>query len=163
MNERPMRKESAGLLLYKRDGAEIQVLLAHPGGPFWAKKDKGAWTLPKGLVEAGETPLDAAIREFTEETGFAIEGEFLPLGAVVQRGGKHVEAWAVEGECDPADLKPFMFQMEWPPKSGRMAQFPEIDRVAWFSLTEACEQILPSQLPFIERLGALLAGGQPSA
>ena len=158
-----MRKESAGLLLYKLDGAEIQVLLAHPGGPFWAKKDKGAWTLPKGLVEAGETPLDAAIREFTEETGFAIEGEFLPLGAVVQRGGKHVEAWAIEGECDPEDLKPFMFQMEWPPKSGRMAEFPEIDRVAWFNLTEAREQILPSQVPFIERLGALLAGAQPSA
>ena len=158
-----MKKESAGLLLYKRDGKEIQVLLAHPGGPFWAKKDKGAWTLPKGLVEAGETPLDAAIREFTEETGFAVAGEFLPLGAVVQRGGKHVEAWAVEGEFEPADLNPNMFQMEWPPKSGRIAQFPEIDRVAWFSLAEAREQILPSQQPLIERLGALLAGDQPSA
>lgn len=158
-----MRKQSAGLLLYKRQGGEINVLLAHPGGPFWAKKDKGAWTLPKGLVEAGETPLDAAIREFKEETGFPVAGEFVTLGAVVQRGGKHVEAWAVEGDCDPGALKPFTFEMEWPPRSGRMAKFPEIDRVAWFDLAEAAERILPSQRPFIERLAALLAGGPPES
>jgi predicted NUDIX family NTP pyrophosphohydrolase len=153
-----MRKASAGLLLYKREGGAVKVLLAHPGGPFWARKDIGAWTLPKGVVEPGETPIAAAIREFTEETGFPVDGPFLPLGSVVQRGGKHVEAWAVEGECDPAGLKPFLFEMEWPPKSGQMAQFPEVDRVAWFSLDTARVYILPSQLPFIERLAALLDG-----
>ena len=157
-----MKKESAGLLLYKRDGGKLRVLLAHPGGPFWAKKDKGAWTLPKGVVEPGEEPLDAAIREFTEETGFPASGDFQSLGAVVQRGGKHVSAWAVEGEFDPAKLKPFMFEMEWPPKSGRKAQFPEVDRVAWFTLPDARRQILPSQLPFLERLVALVGGDQPS-
>jgi predicted NUDIX family NTP pyrophosphohydrolase len=153
-----MKKQSAGLLLYKWLGSELRVLLAHPGGPFWAKKDKGAWTLPKGMVEADETPLEAAIREFAEETGFPISGEFLPLGGVVQRGGKHVDAWAVEGEADPAGLKPYMFEMEWPPRSGQMQAFPEIDRAAWFTLAEARERILPSQLPFIDRLAALLGG-----
>jgi predicted NUDIX family NTP pyrophosphohydrolase len=153
-----MKKLSAGLLLYRRRGAQMEVLLAHPGGPFWARKDKGAWTLPKGLVEASETPLEAAMREFTEETGFPVTGEFLPLGAVVQRGGKHVEAWGIEGDCDPAKLKPFMFEMEWPPRSGRMASFPEIDRVAWFTLDAARAHILPSQIPFLDRLAALLDG-----
>ena len=153
-----MKKRSAGLLLYKRKGGSARVLLAHPGGPFWARKDKGVWTIPKGVVEAGESALDAAIREFSEETGFPVTGEFQPLGGVIQRGGKHVEGWAVEGECDPASLKPFMFEMEWPPRSGRMAQFPEIDRVAWFTLDEARDHILPSQLPFIDRLEALLGG-----
>lgn len=158
-----MKKHSAGLLLYKRRASAVEVLLAHPGGPFWARKDKGAWAIPKGVVEAGEAPLEAAIREFTEETGFPISGDFLPLGTVVQRGGKHVDAWAVEGECDPARLKPFMFEMEWPPHSGRMAQFPEIDRVAWFGLAAGRAYILPSQLPFIDRLEALLNGAEPSA
>jgi predicted NUDIX family NTP pyrophosphohydrolase len=153
-----MKKRSAGLLLYKRQGGGVEVLLAHPGGPFWARKDKGVWTIPKGVVEAGEAPLDAAIREFSEETGFSVEGEFQELGEVVQRGGKHVQGWAIEGECDPAGLKPFMFEMEWPPRSGRTAQFPEIDRVAWFTLDEAREHILPSQLPFLDRLEALLGG-----
>lgn len=158
-----MRKQSAGLLLYKRRGGAVMVLLAHPGGPFWARKDMGAWTIPKGAVEAGEAPLQAAIREFTEETGFAVEGAFRPLGEIVQRGGKIVEAWAVEGECDPARLKPFMFEMEWPPRSGRKASFPEIDRVAWFGLKDARAYILQSQLPFLDRLGALLDAGAPPA
>jgi predicted NUDIX family NTP pyrophosphohydrolase len=152
------KKHSAGLLLYRRRREEVEVLLAHPGGPFWVRKDKGAWTIPKGMIEANETPLDAAIREFSEETGFSIAGDFMQLGGVVQRGGKLVEAWAVEGDCDPAKLKPFLFELEWPPRSGRMAQFPEVDRVAWFTLDDAREHILPSQLPFIERLAAKLAG-----
>lgn len=152
----PMKKLSAGLLLYRVQGGKTEVLLAHPGGPFWAKKDKGAWMLPKGLVEAHETPLEAARREFTEETGFPISGEFVSLGAVVQRGGKQVEAWGVEGDCDPAGLTPFMFEMEWPPRSGRMASFPEIDRVAWFTLEDARGSILPSQMPFLDRLEALM-------
>lgn len=158
-----MAAASAGLILYKRESGELRVLLAHPGGPFWAKKDHGAWSIPKGLVEGDETPLDAAIREFTEETGFVAEGAFLPLGAVTQRGGKHVEAWAVEGDCDPAALKPGMFEMEWPPRSGRMAQFPEIDRVAWFTLAEARARILAGQAPFIDRLAAKLSGGDAAA
>jgi predicted NUDIX family NTP pyrophosphohydrolase len=153
-----MKKQSAGLVLYKRQEGRPLVLLAHPGGPFWARKDKGAWTIPKGMVEAGEAPLDAAIREFTEETGFPVQGEFVSLGTIVQRGGKQVDAWAVEGECDPAGLKPFMFEMEWPPRSGRKASFPEIDRVAWFGLDAAREYILPSQLPLIDRLAELLEG-----
>jgi predicted NUDIX family NTP pyrophosphohydrolase len=158
-----MKQRSAGLLLYKREKDAVKVLLAHPGGPFWARKDLGAWTIPKGLIEEGEAPRDAAIREFTEETGFPVEGELLALGELVQRGGKHVEAWAVEGDCDPAALKPFIFTMEWPPRSGRMAQFPEIDRVAWFTLAEARERILASQTPFIDRLAEALGEDPPAA
>jgi predicted NUDIX family NTP pyrophosphohydrolase len=153
-----MAARSAGLILYKREAGALRVLLAHPGGPFWAKKDRGAWSIPKGLVESGEEPLDAAIREFREETGFGAEGSYLPLGEVAQRGGKRVEAWAVEGDCDPASIKPGMFEMEWPPRSGRMAQFPEIDRIAWFTLAEARERILAAQLPFIDRLEEKLNG-----
>lgn len=156
-----MPTRSAGLVLYKQERGVLRLLLAHPGGPFWAKKDHGAWTIPKGLVEENETPLDAAIREFSEETGFVVDGAFLPLGAVTQRGGKRVEAWALEGDCDPAAIKPCMFEMEWPPRSGRMARFPEIDRVAWFTLAEARQRILASQTPFIERLAAKLTGGEP--
>jgi predicted NUDIX family NTP pyrophosphohydrolase len=153
-----MAARSAGLILYKREGGALHVLLAHPGGPFWEKKDRGAWSIPKGLVESHETPLAAAIREFTEETGFAAEGAFLSLGEVVQGGGKRVAAWAVEGDCDPAAHKPGMFEMEWPPRSGRMEQFPEIDRIAWFTLAEARERILAGQAPFIDRLAAKLSG-----
>jgi predicted NUDIX family NTP pyrophosphohydrolase len=153
-----MQVRSAGLVLYKQERGVLRVLLAHPGGPFWRKKDLGAWTIPKGLIEADEAPLDAAIREFTEETGFPVEGPFLTLGEVAQRSGKRVEAWAVQGECDPSALKPFMFEMEWPPRSGRMARFPEIDRVGWFTLAEARERIIASQAPFLDRLAALLEG-----
>lgn len=126
--------------------------MAHPGGPFWAKKDLGAWSLPKGLIEEGETPLAAALREFKEETGFSAAEPFTALGEVTQRGGKRVLAWAAEGGCDPADLKPHMFDLVWPPKSGRIASFPEIDRVAWFTLAEARERILPAQAAFLDRL-----------
>jgi predicted NUDIX family NTP pyrophosphohydrolase len=154
-----MTQRSAGLLLYKSDGGVLKVLLAHPGGPFWVRKDVGAWTIPKGVIEEHETAREAAVREFTEETGFPIDGsELLALGEVVQRGGKHVEAWALEGDCDPAALKPFLFEMEWPPRSGRRASFPEVDRVAWFTLAEGRERILPSQSPFLDRLEAQLNG-----
>jgi len=151
-----MKKQSAGLLLYKQLGDEIRVLLAHPGGPFWARKDRGAWTIPKGEIEAGEAPLEAAIREFTEETGFRVDGAFLDLGDVVQRGGKRVFVWALAGDCDPAALQPGLFEMEWPPRSGRMARFPEIDCVAWFTLGEARGRILAGQIPLIDRLEARL-------
>jgi len=151
-----MKPRSAGLLLYKREGGVLKVLLAHPGGPFWARKDLGAWTIPKGLIEPNETAREAAMREFTEETGFPVHGDLAALGEVVQRGGKHVEAWAVEGDCDPAALKPFLFEMEWPPRSGRRAEFPEIDRVAWFPMAEARERILASQCDFLDRLEGML-------
>jgi predicted NUDIX family NTP pyrophosphohydrolase len=151
----PIPQRSAGLLLYKREGGVLKVLLAHPGGPFWRRKDLGAWGIPKGLIEAHETAREAALREFTEETGFSIQGALLPLGEVIQRGGKHVEAWALEGDCDPAALKPFLFEMEWPPRSGRRAQFPEVDRVAWFTLAEARERILAGQAAFLDRLEQL--------
>jgi predicted NUDIX family NTP pyrophosphohydrolase len=152
-----MRKNSAGLLPYRITAAGVEVLLAHPGGPFWAKKDLGAWMIPKGEVGPGEAPLDAALREFTEETGFTARGPFTDLGALVQRGGKAVRIWAAQGDCDPAALRPGLFEMEWPPRSGRSASFPEIDRVAWFALAEAETRILASQRPFLQRLEARLA------
>jgi predicted NUDIX family NTP pyrophosphohydrolase len=147
-----MAQRSAGLLLFKREDGVLKVLLAHPGGPFWRRKDLGAWTIPKGLIEQHETAREAALREFTEETGFPVQGDPFELGAIVQRGGKHVEAWAVEGDCDPAALTPFLFEMEWPPRSGRRATFPEIDRVAWFTLVEARAHMLAGQLPLLDRL-----------
>jgi predicted NUDIX family NTP pyrophosphohydrolase len=158
-----MKPRSAGLLLYKRENGVLKVLLAHPGGPFWTRKDLGAWTIPKGLIEEQETAREAALREFTEETGFPVEGDPFALGEIVQRAGKHVEAWAVEGDCDPAALKPFLFEMEWPPRSGRRAEFPEIDRVAWFTLAEAHKRILDSQAEFLDRLERRLSGADGEA
>lgn len=145
-------KKSAGLLMYRRAGGELQVLLAHPGGPFWRGKDDGAWTIPKGEYEEPEQALDAARREFAEETGFDAAGPFLPLGEVVQKSGKHVLSWACAGECDPARLRCNTFEMEWPPRSGRRQSYPEIDRVEWFELAEARRKIVPAQLPLLERL-----------
>jgi predicted NUDIX family NTP pyrophosphohydrolase len=139
---------SAGLLVWR--GRE--VLLAHPGGPYWAKKDAGAWTIPKGLVEAGDDLLATAQREFTEETGFAARGPFRPLKPVRQKSGKIVHAFACEGDFDPARLASNAFEIEWPPRSGRMKSFPEVDRVAWFSRGEAGEKILPYQRPFLAEL-----------
>lgn len=147
-----MPKQSAGLLLYRRSPQGLEVLLVHPGGPFWAKKDLGAWSIPKGEFAEGEDPLAAARREFTEETGFAAEGEFVPLGTIRQAGGKLVAAWAVEGDCNPAALVSNMCEIEWPPRSGRRIEIPEVDRGAWFSLTEGRERILAGQRPFLERL-----------
>jgi predicted NUDIX family NTP pyrophosphohydrolase len=149
-------KRSAGLLMYRRRNARLEVFLVHPGGPFWAKKDLGAWSICKGEYADGEAPLEAAIREFQEETGFAAQGEFLELGTVQQLGGKIVSAWAFEGDCDPGDLISNRCQVEWPPRSGRMIEIPEVDRGGWFSISEASERILKSQAPFLDRLSALV-------
>lgn len=151
-----MPKQSAGILMYRRAEGELLVLLVHPGGPFWAKKDLGIWSIPKGEYAGGEDPLAVAVREFAEETGTTPEGEFRPLGEVVQRGGKKVRAWAVEGEFDPAELKSNVFAIEWPPKSGRKQSFPEVDRAAWFPVEQARERILPSQRELIDRLERML-------
>jgi predicted NUDIX family NTP pyrophosphohydrolase len=145
-------KQSAGLLLYRRSPRGLEVFLVHPGGPLWAKKDRGAWSIPKGEYSQGEDPLAAARREFTEETGFAAEGEFLELGTIRQGGGKLVSAWAVEGNCDPAALVSNTCEIEWPPRSGRRMQIPEVDRGAWFLLEEAHERILAGQRPLLDRL-----------
>jgi predicted NUDIX family NTP pyrophosphohydrolase len=143
-------KRSAGLLLYRRKAKGFEVFLVHPGGPFWTKKDDGAWTIPKGLIEPGEDPLAAARREFNEETGFAPEGEFLELGVFKQPGGKHVLVWAVEGDCDPAKLTSNEFEMEWPPRSGKHARFPEVDLGGWFTVDEARPKMLIGQRPMLD-------------
>jgi predicted NUDIX family NTP pyrophosphohydrolase len=145
-------KRSAGILLYRVRAGTLEVLLAHPGGPFWAKKDAGAWTIPKGEIGDGEDAEAAARREFSEETGLEVAGPLLPLSPIRQRSGKAVLAWAAAGDCDPAQLRSNTFSMEWPPKSGRQAEFPEIDRAAWFPLGEARARILPAQVPLLEEL-----------
>jgi predicted NUDIX family NTP pyrophosphohydrolase len=152
-------RQSAGLLMFRRTPAGIEVLLAHPGGPWWANKDDGAWALPKGEYDDQEEALAAAQREFTEETGIVADGPFLSLGEVRQRSGKLVKAWAFEGDCDPAQLRSDEFEMEWPPHTGRMKRFPEIDRIAWYTPRDARLKILPAQLPFLERLAQGLAAG----
>jgi predicted NUDIX family NTP pyrophosphohydrolase len=149
-------KRSAGLLLYRRNEREIEVFLVHPGGPFWAKKDRGAWSIPKGEYSEGEDPLAAARREFKEETGLAVEGNFIELGTIRQAGGKLVSAWAIEGDFDPGKLVSNRFELQWPPHSGRMIEVPEVDRGAWFCLPEAKERILPSQSPILDRLAEKL-------
>jgi len=150
-------KTSAGLLLFRRSTAGCEVLLAHPGGPFWARKDEGAWSIPKGELEEGEDPLDGAIREFAEETGRHISGPFVELTPHRQPGGKLVHAWAVEADFDPRELRSNTFSMEWPPKSGRQVAFPEIDRVAWFELPAARVRILKGQLGFLDALAVVIA------
>ena len=147
-----MEKRSAGLLMFRRSGPEIEVFLVHPGGPFWAKKDAGAWMIPKGEYVDGELPLDAARREFREETGFEASGEFIELGTVKQASGKLVSAWAFEGDCDPNRLISNSCSVEWPPRSGRMIEIPEVDRGAWYSLSAAGQAILKSQQPFLDVL-----------
>ena len=149
-------RQSAGLLLYRVRESGIEVLLVHPGGPFWARRDEGAWTIPKGEFEANEAPLAAARREFLEETGSAVDGRFDALAPVRQAGGKRVHAFAIEAEFDPATLASNTFEIEWPPRSGRLQHFPEIDRAAWFTLAEAASKMHPAQrawLPEIQRLG----------
>ncbi|HEV2476857.1 MAG TPA: NUDIX domain-containing protein [Candidatus Dormibacteraeota bacterium] len=137
-----------------RDG-KLEVLLVHPGGPFWAKRNEGAWSIPKGEIEPGETVLDVARREFEEELGAPPpDGELTPLGTIRQGGGKVVHAWTTRGDLDVTRVKSVAFSMEWPPRSGRMQEFPEVDRAAWFDLDEARRMILPSQLPLLERLAA---------
>ena len=147
-----MAKRSAGILLYRHRDGELQVFLAHPGGPFWTRKDAGAWTIPKGEIDEGEDALAAAKREFEEEIGVRLEGEFHALAPIRQKSGKTVIAWAVEGDFDPANLRSNLFSMEWPPKSGRHADFPEVDRAAWFTLAEGREKILPAQQPLLDEL-----------
>jgi predicted NUDIX family NTP pyrophosphohydrolase len=151
-----MPKRSAGILMYRRARAGVEVLLVHPGGPFWAKRDVGAWSIPKGEYGEGEDALAVARREFEEETGARPRGDFLPLGDLVQPGRKIVTAWALEGDFDPAELKSNRFELEWPPKSGRKQSFAEVDRAEWFAPDEAREKILPGQADFIERLLALI-------
>jgi predicted NUDIX family NTP pyrophosphohydrolase len=149
-----MPKRSAGLLVFRRRAGALEVLLVHPGGPLWAKRDLGAWSIPKGEIEAGEDPLAAAQREAAEEIGLRAAGPFVALGAIRQRGGKEVQAWATEAEFDPAALESGEIELEWPPRSNRRQRFPEIDRAAWFGLDEARRRILPSQAPLLDRLVA---------
>ena len=155
-----MAKISAGLVVYRQRAGRLEVFLVHPGGPFWAKKDIGAWSIPKGEYSPAEDPLTVARREFEEETGVRPRGAFRPLGDVVQPGGKHVSAWAVEGDLDPAALVSNTFELEWPPRSGRKARFPEVDRAEWFLPDVARDRILSGQRPFIDRLARLLEGGE---
>lgn len=147
---------SAGILMYRRCGnsPSIEVFLIHPGGPFWAKKDLGAWSIPKGQLGEDEAPLDAARREFREETGFEAVGEFIQLEPVKQKGGKVVAAWAVEGSIDPGKINSNTFLMEWPPGSGRQTEFPEVDKAGWFSPDDARAKINPAQAALIDALCA---------
>lgn len=147
-----MPQRSAGILLFRRRRGAIEVLLAHPGGPFWAKKDEGAWSIPKGVYEPSEDGLAAAKREFAEETGAQTEGEAVALGAFRQSSAKTVDVWAIEGEFDPARLKSNTFTLEWPPRSGRRREVPEIDRVQWFALDEASRKMLKGQRPILQAL-----------
>jgi predicted NUDIX family NTP pyrophosphohydrolase len=153
-----MPKRSAGLLPYRIREGTLEVLLVHPGGPFWAGKDLGAWSIPKGEHEQQNDPLEAALREFEEETGQRPPREHLvELGSIRQRGGKLLTAWAVEGDLDPAELTSNTFTMEWPPRSGRLREFPEVDRAAWFGVEMAREKVLGAQAELIARLLAILA------
>jgi len=144
--------QSAGLLLFRQRDKKVQVLLAHPGGPFWSRKDQGVWTIPKGLIGPSESLLSAAQREFAEETGYRPGGEAIPLGSAKQPGGKVVHVWAIEEDWDPADLQSNTFEMEWPPRSGRWQLFPELDRASWFGIAEARLKILKGQAAFLDHL-----------
>jgi predicted NUDIX family NTP pyrophosphohydrolase len=156
-----MPQRSAGILLFRRRGGAIEVLLVHPGGPFWARKDDGAWSIPKGEYAPGEEPLAAARREFEEETGAPVTGAAIALGAFHQPSGKIVEAWAVEGDFDPTTLKSNTFTLEWPPRSGRMREVPEVDRAGWFAPEEAARKLLKGQRPILEALLRRAGQGGP--
>jgi predicted NUDIX family NTP pyrophosphohydrolase len=151
-----MAKTSAGLLMYRLRGGTLEVLLVHPGGPLWANKDAGMWSIPKGEVREGEDALATAKREFEEETGIRPAGEFVALEPIRQKSGKIVHAWALEGDCDPAAIRSNTFKMEWPPRSGRMQSFPEVDRAEFFAATEAKQRINPSQAAFVDELQRLI-------
>lgn len=146
--------ESAGIVLYRRGAAGLEVLLVHPGGPYWASKDEGAWTIPKGEIDPGEAALDAAKRELSEETGVVVDGPFMALDPIRQKAGKRVTAFACEGDCDAAAIRSIRFSMEWPPRSGQMREFPEVDRAAWFCLADARRKINPAQFALLEELAA---------
>jgi predicted NUDIX family NTP pyrophosphohydrolase len=149
-------KQSAGLLLYRLKNAAPEVFLVHPGGPFWAKKDHGAWSIPKGEIEPGEDALAAAIREFAEETGTTLAGDFRPLSPVRQAGGKRVLAWAIAGDIDPTTIRSNDFEMEWPPRSGKRQTFPEVDRGEWFTLDEGRKRINKGQVALLDALAAAI-------
>lgn len=150
--------QSAGILLYRYQDEALQVLLVHPGGPYWVNKDAGAWSIPKGLFEADEKPLEAAKREFEEETGFKVEGDFIPIGTLKQPSKKVVHAFAVEGDIDASKISSNTFSLEWPPKSGQMQEIPEIDRGEWFDLDTARKKISKGQVEFLDRLITRLSG-----
>ncbi|GLR47157.1 NUDIX domain-containing protein [Sphingomonas astaxanthinifaciens] len=154
-----MALRSAGVLLYRRRGNRTEVLLGHPGGPYWKRKDEGAWMVPKGALEPGEVAIEAAVREFSEEVGPVPPGVPVPLRTVRQNGGKVVEVFALEGDFDPADLISADFELEWPPRSGRMRRYPELDQVEWMTLDEADRRILKSQQPVLDSLRTMLADG----
>lgn len=149
-----MSKVSAGLLMYRVREGKLEFLLAHPGGPFWKDRDAGAWTIPKGEIRPGEEPLAAAQREFEEEVGFKPQGRFIELTPIRQRSGKLVHAWGFEGDCDPSCVHSNVFNMEWPPHSGRFEECPEVDRAAFFDLEEARKKINPAQMPLLEEMAA---------
>ena len=154
----PMPKESAGLLMYRLRNGQREFLLVHPGGPFWKNKDAGVWSIPKGELQPGEDPLAAARREFAEELGLGTQGDFIALTPVRQKGGKRVYVWAFEGDCDPASLKSNTFQMEWPPRSGHLLEFPEVDRAGFFQMHEATQKLNPAQIACLEELERKLNG-----
>ena len=150
-------KRSAGVLLYRRSGGELQVLLIHPGGPYWLRKDRGAWQLPKGELATDEDPEATARREVEEELGASLDGPLQPLGEIRQAGGKRVTAYAIEHDLDPAAIRSNEFEMEWPPRSGKLQRFPEVSEARWLGLAEARVIMLPSQLPLLDRLAELVA------
>lgn len=147
-------KRSAGLLMFRRSKGALEVFLVHPGGPFWQNKDLASWSIPKGEYLEDEEPFTAALREFEEETGMSAAGDFQPLGEVRQPGGKFVKAWAFEGDCDASAIRSNLFSMEWPPRSGKTQEFPEVDRAEWFPLEVARSKILKGQIPLLDRLAA---------
>jgi predicted NUDIX family NTP pyrophosphohydrolase len=147
-----MTVHSGGILLFRRLAGNLQVMLVHPGGPYWENKDEGVWSIPKGLFEENEGPLEAARREFAEETGFDAEGEFIELGELVQPSKKIVHAWALEGDLDTTRIRSNTFTLEWPPNTGRLEDYPEIDKGQWFDIAEARTKITKGQLGFINRL-----------
>jgi predicted NUDIX family NTP pyrophosphohydrolase len=149
-------KRSAGLLIHRDRGGTIEIFLVHPGGPFWAKKDDGAWSIPKGEYDEGEDALAVAKRELLEETGLRVDGEFVKLEPIRQRSGKIVTAFAIAADFDPAEIRSNSFQLEWPPKSGRMQEFPEVDRAAWFAIAQARIKLLASQAPLLDQIEARL-------
>ena len=155
-----MPKASAGLLMYRKRNGGLEALLVHLGGPFWKNKDRGAWFVPKGEINPGEDQLVAARREFQEETGLVPTGEFLSLGSVKHQSGKTVTAWAFSGDCDPASLKSNTFEMEWPPKSGKRVQFPEIDRAEFFTVKKARDKMHPAEFELLTRLEQLLESSE---
>ena len=157
-----MVKKSAGLLIYRQHHGVLEVLLVHPGGPFWAKKDAGSWSIPKGEYTLQEDPLEVAKREFQEETGFQASGEFIPLTPRKQPSGKIITAWAFEGDCDASAVKSNTFRMEWPPHSGRQQEFPEVDRAGWFTIPVAKGKIGKGQAGFLEELNQILREAKAS-